>query len=57
MATTQKGKTPQDKHKLSAWTAADDIKYRKHQNQMAMKGKTPLSKKEWWVKQGRIKKD
>lgn len=40
---------------LSVFTAADTIKYRKYQNQMAMYGKTPMARVKW-VKAGKPQK-
>jgi len=49
-----KDKTPKGKGAFSAFSAADNIKYRKYQNRMALEGgkNVPLSK-EQWLKQGR----
>jgi len=43
-------KTPQDKHKHSVFTAAQNIEYKKYQNQMYAQGKTPMSKQKWYNK-------
>jgi len=44
----QKGrKSRQEKHKFSAFTAAENIKYRKYRNRQALKGKEALPKKKW----------
>ncbi len=42
-------KTPQDKHKTSAFTAAQDIAYRKYQNRKAAEGEKPLPKRQWYT--------
>jgi len=53
-------KTPQDKHKMSAFTAAQDLEYSNYRNKMYAMGEEPLAKREWYnkiYKKGRNKGD
>jgi len=49
--------TPQDKHKYSAFTAAQDLKYNNYRNRKAAKGEKALPKREWYNKVYKSKKD
>lgn len=47
MTKLRKAARSKEEAPMSAFTAADNIKYRKYQNQMAMKGRDALSKSKW----------
>lgn len=40
--------TPQDQYKHSAFTAAQDLQYKKYVNRMYKEGKQPLPKRKWY---------
>lgn len=55
MTKLRKAARTQEEPPMSVFSAADNIKYRKYLQQVALQGKTPLSKVRW-TKAGKPKK-